>query len=232
MWYPSWSRSRRSASPYPRAKRPSPPRPFRPTLQQLEDRTLPSNYTAPCVTDLISDIAAANTAGGSNTITLVANTTFSLSAVNNTSDGPTGLPAIAKGDHLTIAGNGDTIERSTASGTPAFRLFDVASGGSLTLQNLTLQNGLARGSGKSAEGGAIINKGTLTLNGVTVQNDTVTSNSALAGSGRIAGGGEGGGLYLASGSTVCLDAFTQTNVTNNTASDPSGDNIVGTYSTC
>ena len=52
-----------------------------------------------------------------------------------------GLPVIAAKDNLTIVGNGDTIERSTAVGTPLFRLLDVASGGSLTLENLTLQGG-------------------------------------------------------------------------------------------
>ena len=50
---------------------------------------------------------------------------------------------IAANDNLTIGGGGDTIERSTAAGTPIFRLFDVATGGSLTLQNLTLQGGSA-----------------------------------------------------------------------------------------
>ena len=69
--------------------------------------------------DLINDINAANAAGGSNTITLVAGTTFTLTAVDNTTDGSgNGLPVIAANDNLTIQGNGDTIARSTASGTP------------------------------------------------------------------------------------------------------------------
>ena len=45
---------------------------------------------------------------------------------------------------MTIVGNGDTIERSTAASTPDFRLLDVARGGSLTLENLTLQGGMER----------------------------------------------------------------------------------------
>jgi len=140
-------------------------------LEQLEDRTLPSSYTAATVSELIADIKAANKDGRANTITLTAPTTspYVLTAVDNTGDGPTGLPQIASNDSLTIMGHGDTIERSTASGTPAFRLFDVASGGALTLNNLTLQNGLAFGSGRSAEGGAIYNQGTLLLSGATVQ---------------------------------------------------------------
>jgi hypothetical protein len=143
-------------------------------LERLEDRTLPSSFTAAGVSDLIAAINAANKAGGSNTITLAAPTTspYVLTAVNNSTDGPTGLPVIKKGDSLTIVGNGDTIERSTAAGTPAFRLADVASGGVLTLQNLTLANGLAFGAGAAAEGAGVYNQGTLDLSAVTVQGNT------------------------------------------------------------
>jgi hypothetical protein len=181
MSFFSWLRNRTSIrSPRGRAQhRPAAHR-FRPHLEALEDRALPSTYYAATASDLIADINAANTAGGANTIVLTAPTTspYVLTAVNNTTDGATGLPVISGGskkvaaDNLTIVGNGDTIERSTASGTPAFRLFDVAGGGTLTLQNVTLANGLAYGSGVSAEGGAIYNQGTTVLSGVTVQNNT------------------------------------------------------------
>jgi hypothetical protein len=87
----------------------------------LEERSLLSNYSAVTVSDLIADINAANAAGGTNTITLTAPTTspYVVTAVNNSTDGPTGLPVIAGGnarqaDALTIVGNGDIIERSTA----------------------------------------------------------------------------------------------------------------------
>jgi hypothetical protein len=58
----------------------------RPRLKALEDRTLLSRYTAATVSDLINDITLSNTAGGSNRITLVANTTFQLTAVNNSTE--------------------------------------------------------------------------------------------------------------------------------------------------
>jgi len=48
---------------------------------------VPSSFTAASVSDLVADINAANAAGGSNTINLVAGTTFNLTAVDNTSDG-------------------------------------------------------------------------------------------------------------------------------------------------
>jgi hypothetical protein len=204
-------------------------------VKQLEDRTVPSGFTAGTVTELIADINAANTAGGSNTITLVAGTTFTLTALNNTTDGGTGLPVIAANDALTIVGNNDTIQRSTATGA-AFRLFNIASGASLILENLTVQNGLA------VEGGAMLNHGSLTLNGVTVQNNTaqgntgadaagggiyssgsltvqnctIQNNQALGGAGDLGGPGGsafGGGLYI-SGGTATL---TSVNVSSNTA---------------
>jgi hypothetical protein len=195
-------------------------------LETLEDRTVLSSYTAASVAALIADIKAANAAGGSNTITLAAGTTFTLTAVDNTTDGTTGLPVIASGDNLTIAGNGDIIQRSTAIGTPAFRLLDVASGASLALNNLTLQGGLETTplpySGWEA-GGAIYSQGSLSLSGVTVQNNiaqgsvangggifasgsltmqncTVSGNQALGADGTAPGGdggwAQGGGLLV------------------------------------
>jgi hypothetical protein len=173
-------------------------------VEQLEARTVLSNFKAAMVSDLIADINAANQAGGSNTITLVAPTTspYDLTAVDNTTDGLTGLPVIAANDNLTIVGNGDAIARSTAPGTPAFRLLDVAGGASLTLQNLTLEGGLAFGSGVLAEGGAVFNQGTLHLNGVTVQNNIARGQIGFGVS--AAGGGifSSGSLTLEGGTTV------------------------------
>jgi hypothetical protein len=146
----------------------------RPGLERLEDRTVLSGYTASTVADLIADINAANAAGGSNTITLVAGKTFTLTKVDNTTDGATGLPVIAGGDKLTIVGNGDTIERNTASGTKEFRLFDVTDGASLSLSSLTLQGGVGNGGyydDPGGAGGAIICRGNLSLSGVTVRNN-------------------------------------------------------------
>src|SRR5262249_48961581 len=133
-------------------------------VQQLEDRTVPSNYTASNVSELIAEMNAANIQGGSNTIVLVPGVTFTLTQVDNDMDNFNGLPMIASKNNLTILGNDDIIERSTAS--PAtFRLLDVASGASLTLKDLTLQGGYLWPSGDqpSPQGGAICNYGSLTM---------------------------------------------------------------------
>ena len=79
-------------------------------------------------------------------------------------------------DAMTITGPG--ASSLTLSGNNSSRLFDVESGGSLTLQNVTLSGGLAQGTGAAAEGGAIYTSGTLVLNGVTL-----TNNEALGSNG-------------------------------------------------
>jgi hypothetical protein len=143
-------------------------------LESLESRVLLSAYTAATAAVLVSDINAANKAGGTNTITLTAPSSlpYLLSSVNNTTNGNNVLPVINKGDNLTIVtGNGTSIGDIIDAGKFG-RLFDVASGATLTLKNVTLQNGLAAGSGDSASGGAVYNRGTLLLNEVTVQNNT------------------------------------------------------------
>jgi hypothetical protein len=215
IWFP-WSLARQHK------RRPRPPGSRRARrggthllLEQLEERSLLSSYSAASVFDLIADINAANSAGGTNTITLTAPTAspYVLTVVNNSTDGATGLPVIAKNDMLTILGNGDTLERSTASGTPDFRLFDVASGAALTLGNLTLQNGVAFGSGSAAEGGAIWNQGTLVLSAVTVQSNTAQgSDGGSDGANGLAGNdAAGAGLWSAGSLTLQSSTLVQNN---------------------
>lgn len=177
--------------------RPKPGAQARPFLERLEDRTVPALFIAASVADLIAGINAANQTAESDTIALAPGATFSLTEVNNRTNGPTGTPVIAAGEDLTILGNGATIERNAVVGVPAFRLFDVAVGASLTLQNLTLQGGLASGYHQAASGGAVFNQGTLELAGVTVRNNVANgSDSFLSWAGVIpAGEAAGGGIY-------------------------------------
>jgi hypothetical protein len=72
------------------------------------------------VAGLIAAINAANTSPAPNTINLASGGTYTLTAVDN---GVNGLPAIT--NPMTINGNGATIQRSSAAGTPNFRIFLV-----------------------------------------------------------------------------------------------------------
>jgi hypothetical protein len=152
-------------------------------MEPLEGRTLFASYAATTVPELIAAIHAANASPGADTISLPAGAMLSLSATDNTANGATGLPRITDGAGLTVVGGGTkttttTIERSATLATPAFRLFEVAAGGSLTLRNLTLQGGMAgsyltpQGTAAIAQGGAIYNGGSLALDGVTLRNNT------------------------------------------------------------
>ncbi|HET6878959.1 MAG TPA: hypothetical protein VFI31_02320, partial [Pirellulales bacterium] len=203
---PLWDSGRRVVGRGRKKVRAQQTRRLRPLLETLERRLVLATFSvnAGDVTNigsggtggLVWAINQANQAGGSNTIELAAGSTYNLSAADNNWYGPNGLPPITS--DLTIDGNGATIERSAAAGTPDFRLFYVSGGeelvaGSLDLENITLANGIARGGaggagggGGMGAGGAIFNQGALVLSGVTL-----TNNEALGGT--AAGSGEGGG---------------------------------------
>ncbi len=139
-----------------------------------------------------------------NNDTIASNT----SVQNQNWYGPDALPAITS--NIAIEGNGATLR---ISGTD-MRFFYVSGGptytggalaeGSLTLNDLTLEGGIAQGGnggsnrsgggGGLGAGGAIFNQGNLTLN-----SDTLTDNKAVGGNGGSGarnywGGGGGGGM--------------------------------------
>jgi hypothetical protein len=172
---------------------------------------------------LISAIATANGTPGGGTLVLSTGCVYTLASANNTTDGGTGLPVIT--GNVTVQGAGATITRSTATGVPAFRLFDVASGGSLTLNSLTLSNGLANNGQQG--GGAIFSHGTLAVTAGTFTNNsspatTGTSGGAIDSSGTLTvttstftgnSAQEGGGIMNQSSATVTNSTFTSNNAT-------------------
>jgi hypothetical protein len=93
-----------------------------------------------------------------------------------------GTPAITS--TVILEGGGFRVERSSDPGTPDFRILTVASGGSLTLNDVMLVGGRAR------IGGGILNEGDLEL-----RNTTVTGNEADF----------GGGIASRSGATLIVD---------------------------
>jgi Domain of unknown function (DUF4214) len=169
---------------------------------------------------LIAAIHAANANGEVNTITLAAGT-YSLTTVDNTSDGPTGLPSITS--TLTIRGAG--AERTTiarAAGAPQFRLVHVAAASPLTLEGLTLRGGDIAISSRvfSGSGGGLYNRGgTVLLTYSTLAENQAVRGGGIATSGTVfvisstltgnaASSLGGGGLLVNAGATVIVSHST------------------------
>ncbi len=177
----------------------------------------PALAQTPCTAAaLISAISTANSTNG--TVTLTSGCTYTLTGINNTTDsGGVGLPVIT--GKVTIQGSGATIARSTASGTPTFRIFDVASAGSLTLNSVTIKNGLANNG--TAGGGGIFNHGALTVTGSAFTGNSAPSSTGTSGGGINNSGTlnlstssftgnsaqEGGGVFNQKTATITNDTF-------------------------
>lgn len=123
----------------------------------------------PCSTEyLIWSINNANGNGsGTDTINLDPGCVYQLGVVDNTVDGNNGTPSITTS--IIINGNGATVRRSTASQKAAIRLFHVAQGGELVLNDLRLHDGVGVEPPDTTlplrnHGGAIFNAGLLTVN--------------------------------------------------------------------
>ncbi len=164
-----------------------------------------ATITAGTAAELIAAINTANASGADDVITLTADIT--LDAVNNTTKGRTGLPAITS--KITILGLGYTIQRdlsfstceTTENLTQDFRIFYVSSTGDLSLSDITIRNGCANdqtsnGGSIYYYGGGIYNAGTL-----TIWNSTFKENKA----------NRDGGAFVNIGGTVTISNSTFSN---------------------
>jgi len=134
------------------------------------------NYNPKTSAQLIADIASANSAGGSHTISLQPNTIYTFTASNNNTDGPNALPNITC--NLTIKGQGSVLVRDSAN---PFRLLYVGSAGHLTLKGVIVSNGYL----SSQSGAGIHNNGLLSVIGCQFLDNTLAGASS----------GYGGGIY-------------------------------------
>lgn len=114
-----------------------------------------------------------------DTLVLPAGSIFTFNGFHDTSEGFTALPLVTTA--ITIEGNGATIERSSAAGTPHFRLIRTAASGQLSLNDLALRNGSVIGNFPESAGGAIVNGG----GSVTVTNSTISGNMAASYAGGV-----------------------------------------------
>jgi hypothetical protein len=147
-----------------------------------------ANLTAGTAAELITAITTANGNGEDDIIFLTADIT--LTAANNTTYGPTGLPVISS--KIIILGQHHTLSRDSAA--PDFRLLAINGSGHLAILNTTLSGGrMPDAGGGIAHGGGIANyAGQLLLAECTV-------------SGNSASGHGGGGHSLTDGSdTVAI----------------------------
>jgi hypothetical protein len=133
------------------------------------------------VDGLIGAVKRANVCFSAATINLALNGNYDLTSANNSTDGENGLPSIS--GEITINGNGSIIQRDSNS---TFRIFHVAEGGNLTLNDLTIRNGHIDYSEDHWGGGGILNRGRITLN------DSIISGNSTGGR---PNGLNGGGIY-------------------------------------
>lgn len=140
---------------------------------------------------LITAIREANGLSGPSTIRLTQGT-YTLTAVDNETDGPNGLPSVTT--TLTLQGlDARNTIIARAAGAPDFRLMHVAPTGTLRLEGLTLQGGNVTSSTiPTAGGGGIFNNG----GHVTLRH------SRLAGNRVVGGFATGGGLFNNRGTVV------------------------------
>ena len=118
-------------------------------------------------TALVQAVTAANAAGGGNVV-LTPGCTYTLTTSHSLGlNGPNGLPVITT--VVTLTGNANVITRSSGLLTLPFRIAEVSKTGNLTLKSVTLDNGLAVGSG-----GGILNFGAVTLTGSGLTNNRAT----------------------------------------------------------
>ena len=201
------------------------------------------------LTSLREAIDAANTAGGTNSITfdISGNSPhlINLATIGATNNGNSGLVI---NNNLSIVNDaaGDepvTIRRDTGGD---YRVLEIASGKTVTLAGITIANGNdTSGSG----GGGILIGGNGNL---TIRNSTISGNAAVFGAGMYLSGGTmtvqnsailnnigqlGGGLYASSGGPL---TFTNCTIVGNQSTNGAGfggglnfnDNVVATLESC
>jgi hypothetical protein len=169
----------------------------------VDGRAATFNISNGDVAGLKSAITIANTNGADDTINLTANGSYVLTTLEVVD---LGLPSIESDNNhaLTINGAGSTIRRSTAGGTPNFRIFSVSVGANLTLDRLTLSNGHLT----SGSGGCIASSGSLTLSKCIVINNSISG-------GTESSSAFGGAIATFAGSTLMV---TDSDISFNTAS--------------
>jgi hypothetical protein len=162
-------------------------------------------------------VKAIDKANPGDVLSLAQGCVYTLTSRDNHDDhlGDNGLPVVKI--KLTINGNGATITRQLTPPVPRFRIFQVAPGGDLTVNDVKIEHGFADDGGdtspdrfRKGRGGGIYNLGTL-----KVINSTFSQNTATFGRGGIGNGDpQEEGIDNPAGGTLTLS---NTTVSNNSA---------------
>jgi hypothetical protein len=116
--------------------------------------------------------------------------------------------------NLTITGPGANL--LTISGNNASRIFNITTGTTVSITDLTLTKGEVSVRGGTNQGGAIFNAGALTLTNDTISSSVVSNPSAI-------GPNAGGGIFNAASGTIVMTGSTvSANFASGGASDHGG----------
>jgi hypothetical protein len=199
MSFSSWLRNRTSAhAPRGRAQgRAAAPR-FRPHLEELEGRVVPSVLTVTNTNDhgggsLRFEIAHAQNGDTVNFAPSLDGQTITLTS------GELDIGTAKQPRSIQIQGPGDS--QLAVSGGGASRVFAVGVGSQVLLSGLTITGGIGV---HSEFGGGISNAGTLTVSGCTVSNNSAQFGGGISNAGTLTVSGctlsgnsatDGGGIY-------------------------------------
>jgi uncharacterized repeat protein (TIGR01451 family) len=177
-----------------------------PSIECLEDRRVLSTLTVTTLADSPTFTAGDGTLRGEIAAAQKGDTIlFSPSLAGGTINLTAGQLTINKNLTITGPATSDVI----ISGGSVSRVFDIEggkTGGSVTLSNLAVENGVAGGSG----GGLLINDvaGTVTLSNLLIANNAAFGapgkNGAVAQAGTAGQGAQGGGLAFFGGAKATL----------------------------
>ena len=148
-------------------------------------------------TCLIAAINQANANGQENAIVLAAGS-YTLTAVDNDTDGANGLPSVT--GRLTIRGAGaesTVIQRDVTA--PRFRVLHVGPSGVLTLRGVTLTRGEVGNNGS-------MGAGLLSAGAVTITDSVISENGGVTGLGTFGGGVAATGTVVITRSTISRNA--------------------------